>query len=67
LNALPHRDGYANRTTDGWNRSLRYVIDPNGTFVLSSLGRDGKPGGSGDDADVSARFRIVNGEASRVP
>ena len=63
LNVLPIREGYTNRTTDGWKRPLTYRIDTNDTFTLSSLGRDGKVGGTGDDADTSCQYQIINGEA----
>ncbi|MCU0725496.1 MAG: type II secretion system protein GspG [Planctomycetes bacterium] len=36
--------------------SLRYEASPDGkTFAILSLGKDGKPGGRGPDADVEAR------------
>jgi hypothetical protein len=52
LDVLPKRDGYANRTTDGWNRPLRYRVTSNGVITLQSFGADGKPGGSGENADI---------------
>jgi hypothetical protein len=33
---------------------------------LKSLGKDRIPGGAGDDADVEAIFRIVNGKPEVV-
>lgn len=57
LSVLPTRKGYGNRTTDGWGRPLLYSVDENGVITLSSLGRDGKSGGSGADADVVRRYR----------
>jgi general secretion pathway protein G len=37
-------------------RPLRYEASPDGkTFAIRSLGKDGKPGGRGPDADVEAR------------
>ncbi|MFA7238081.1 MAG: type II secretion system protein GspG [Phycisphaeraceae bacterium] len=39
---------------DGWKRPFQYV--PHGdTYELYSLGRDGKPGGKGIDADIDLR------------
>jgi hypothetical protein len=60
LDKLPIRQGYANRTTDGWDRSLIYTHDDK-QFVLSSLGKDGEAGGDGDDADIVRQYRLVNG------
>lgn len=57
LKLLPEREGYANRTTDGWGRKLRYSVDSNGIITLKSLGKDGQVGGTGDDADMVARYR----------
>lgn len=40
------------RFFDPWNRPYQYRLEPN-AFVVTSLGRDGAPGGAGEDADVS--------------
>ena len=41
---------------DPWGRAYLYSIqDTNGDFTLKSLGKDGQPGGEGDDADISYR------------
>ena len=64
LTELPERVGYMNRTTDGWKRSLIYSVDTNGVITLMSLGRDGKVGGTGEDQDVSRRFRTKNPDGS---
>ncbi len=40
---------------DPWGRALVYSNDPDKrTFVVKSLGADGKPGGSGIDRDLQA-------------
>ncbi len=65
LDALPMRQGYANRITDGWGRPLIYEFGDNG-FVLTSLGKDGMPGGSDDDADSVTKFRVVNGKPEEI-
>lgn len=40
---------------DPWNRNLYFGRDPDGDgFVVFSLGRDGRPGGEGADADIAA-------------
>ncbi len=57
LSDLPVREGYLNRTTDEWGRPLIYEIDDAGIITLGSFGRDGKSGGSGDDADIFHRYR----------
>ncbi len=57
LEALPKRKGYANRTTDGWGRPLRYSVGEDGVITLRSFGADGKPGGEGKNADISRSYR----------
>jgi hypothetical protein len=52
LNILPKRKGYANRITDGWNRPLIYSISQDDILTLTSLGKDGLPGGVGENADI---------------
>jgi hypothetical protein len=56
LDVLPKRDGYMNRTTDGWNRPLQYRVAQDGIITLTSLGADGKLGGNGEDADISVSY-----------
>ena len=42
--------------TDPWGRAYLYGIqDTNGDFTLKSYGKDGLPGGEGDNADISYR------------
>jgi hypothetical protein len=62
LNGLPTREDRDNRTTDAWGRPLRYVVETDRSFTLSSLGKDGLPGGVGDDADRAVRYIVVNGD-----
>lgn len=57
LDALPKRKGYANQITDGWHRPLHYRLASDGVITLTSLGKDGKPGGTGEDADISVSYR----------
>ncbi len=38
---------------DPWNNELIYQVD-GGNFVIISLGKDGRPEGSGYDADISS-------------
>jgi hypothetical protein len=56
LAVLPKRNGYANQTTDAWGRELKYEVTPDGVISLTSLGKDGKPGGQGDDADIRRAY-----------
>jgi hypothetical protein len=56
LTALPKREGYTNDLNDGWHHPLQFRVSDDGVLTISSLGRDGKPGGSGEDADVSVRY-----------
>jgi hypothetical protein len=64
LTVLPMRDGYTNRTTDGWGRPLIYSVDDQGIISLTSLGRDGTAGGDSDDADIVKRYRTRNENGS---
>ena len=42
----------ANALSDRWNRPIQYQLRDNGTYELFSWGRDGRPGGTGFDADL---------------
>jgi hypothetical protein len=64
LDVLAKRDGYVNRTTDGWNRPLQYRVTQDGIGTLMSLGADGKAGGNGDDADISVSYRSKRPDGS---
>ena len=52
-------EGYlAEVPRDPWDRPYLYRRSPTGgSFELSSLGRDGKPGGEGVDADIRSQGR----------
>lgn len=54
---FPRREGYANQTQDGWGGELLYDVSNTGSVTLVSLGADQKPGGTGDDADISRSYR----------
>lgn len=45
---------------DGWDKRIDYSSNSDGIVVLTSFGEDGKPGGSGYDADISAEFWTKN-------
>jgi hypothetical protein len=56
LEQLPILEGYTNEVTDGWGRPILWQVE--GTKVtLTSYGRDGVPGGSGEDADMVGVFQ----------
>ena len=52
-------EGYlAEVPRDPWDQPYSYRRSPSGgAFELSSLGRDGKPGGEGVDADITSQGR----------
>jgi general secretion pathway protein G len=64
LDVLPNRDGYTNRTTDGWGRPLIYSIGNDGLLTLTSYGKDGKPGGEGADADIVKSYYSKRADGS---
>lgn len=48
-------EGYLSRMpADGWDHPFEYQSDGN-SFTLKSLGKDGKPGGEGLDADLDSK------------
>jgi hypothetical protein len=57
LGELPERKGYDNSIQDGWGRDIEYTKTPNGTVILRSLGKDGKIGGLGENADIIVTFK----------
>lgn len=52
---LPKREGANNRINDGWGRRIMYSIE-NNKVILKSFGKDGKPGGTGESADIIGQF-----------
>ena len=54
---LPVMEGYSNSTQDGWGREIPFVIKDN-TVTLTSYGKDGQPGGNGDDEDMIGIFSL---------
>jgi len=40
---------------DGWGRPFEYEPGDDGRFIVRSLGADGRPGGSGENADLDNR------------
>jgi len=65
LSDLPPLEG--NRISsivDGWKRPIHYAVNGHSVTLLT-LGRDGQPGGVGEDADIEITFTV--GEASSQP
>ena len=67
LTLLPRREGYANRVVDAWKRPLIYIVNSQDSFTLTSLGRYGVVGGTGDDADIIQKYRVIDGNVRREP
>lgn len=61
---LPNSQFADNETEDGWGRQLIYHSDPNGNVTLSSLGKDGLPGGTREDKDIKGVFACVSSNGS---
>jgi len=57
LRDLPERSGYLNRTLDHWNQPLLYRVSDDGTVKVGSYGKDGAPGGTGENKDMFEIFR----------
>ena len=62
LDESPPREGYGDSRVDGWDRRLIYTVGVNGLVTLVSHGKDGKPGGTGDDADTVGVFATEGDE-----
>ncbi|MES9834066.1 MAG: type II secretion system protein GspG [Candidatus Thiodiazotropha sp. DIVDIV] len=64
LDELPVRKGYLNRTLDGWGRGLTMRFNSKNQMVLMSLGKDGVPGGKGEDSDIFQRYWLFKPDGS---
>lgn len=53
--------GYVNDPNDAWGRPITWRADGD-TVTLTSYGRDGKPGGTGEDEDLIGVFRAKTDE-----
>jgi Type II secretion system (T2SS), protein G len=58
LDNLPAWEDYDNGIMDGWGNRIIYEVTNGKSVRLTSLGRDGVAGGTGDDADVVVTFEI---------
>ena len=56
LEGLPAMPGYDTETFDAWKRPLDYSFDSSGVITLHSLGADKRPGGEGEDRDMTGVF-----------
>jgi len=56
LAELPAMPDYDIKTTDAWKRPLDYSTDDFGVVTLRSLGADKRPGGDGDNRDMTGVF-----------
>lgn len=63
LAVLPEWEGF-NTTCDGWGHDIQYSVDKEGIVTLTSFGADGKPGGTGQDADIVMRYRTRNADGT---
>ena len=62
LSQLPEMKGYDNSVKDAWGKALIYKVLPSGDISLTSLGRDGQIGGSGEDTDMTGIFSPLNAD-----
>ena len=60
FDVLPKRSGSENEIIDGWDRELILKITDDKVMTLTSYGEDGKPGGSGDNSDISRSHWLKN-------
>ena len=67
LSQLPLKKDKTNSLNDGWGRSIRYEVDSNGIISLTSLGKDGRPGGEGNAADIICSFPAKQADGSWSP
>ena len=62
VQVLPEMHGYDNSALDAWKRPIIFETSPSGSVTFRSLGRDGKIGGEGDDADIIRSFPARNAQ-----
>lgn len=64
FDVLPIRNGYSNRIIDAWGRTLLLKIENDNIMSLVSYGKDGVPGGDGDDADIIISYWLKRPDGS---
>ena len=52
LSEIEEINGYDNSIKDAWGHPIIYNVDKDGLVTLTSLGRDNKPSGIGDNRDM---------------
>lgn len=57
LDQLLPIEGYGNEVMDAWGRPILWQVE-GGQVILTSYGRDGVPGGSGENADMIGVFQV---------
>ena len=62
LSELPKFKGKKIPIRDGWFRKIEFIEQEDGFFMLRSFGRNGKPGGTDGNADITTSFKVGNGE-----
>jgi hypothetical protein len=58
---LPPIEGYSNDVTDGWRRPILWRVEGD-EATLTSYGRDGVAGGTGEDADMIGIFQAKSAD-----
>jgi hypothetical protein len=66
LAELPRPHDEIDATKDGWGKPIIYIIGKNDFVILVSLGADGKPGGSGDAADIIQSFQTKDAKGNWI-
>jgi len=62
LSVLPERKGYGNSIKDGWGHRFIYEITDSEIVTLTSLGKDGQPGGEGENEDIIISYNAKTEE-----
>lgn len=63
IDQLPYMNGYNNEVTDAWGRPILWQTEGD-VVALTSCGRDGKPGGDGNNADMIGVFRAKTNDGA---
>ncbi|TWT77451.1 Bacterial type II secretion system protein G [Posidoniimonas polymericola] len=56
LSTLPPVENRIFRIEDSWDRPFEYKVEAGNYAQITSLGKDGLPGGSGEDSDLVVRY-----------
>jgi hypothetical protein len=65
LEDLAEANGGKTHWDDLWGRPLLYRVDGN-VVTITSLGRDGKSGGTGEDSDIIGQFELITPSGLRT-